>query len=73
MHETMVSERKPLIAIDEFPTKVKTTQCTPTTETEQILTINDLSNHKQKCLSRKILYILIVLNLIVLASILLFT
>ncbi|MBN1807091.1 MAG: hypothetical protein JW837_17720 [Sedimentisphaerales bacterium] len=73
MHETVVSERKPLIAINGFLPKVKTTQGRPTTEPEQLLTIDDLAAHKQKLLSRQILYILIVINLIVLGSILLLT
>jgi hypothetical protein len=73
MQDTMVRERKPIIAIDDFPKKVETTQGTSITETEQFLTIADLAAHKQKLLSRKILYILIIVNLIVLGSIFLFT
>ena len=72
MQETMVTERKPLIAIKDFPAKVKTTKAKSTPETELRLTINDLAAHKQKLLSRKILYLIIVVNLLVLASIIIF-
>ena len=73
MQNTMVTERKPLIVIKDFPAKIKTTKETSPKETEQWLTIDDLAAHKQKLLSKKILYLLIVVNLLVLASIILFT
>jgi len=72
MQDTMVTERKPLFAIKDFPAKVKTTQEIPINETDQWLTIDDLAAHKQKILSKKLLYLLIVVNLLVLASIILF-
>jgi hypothetical protein len=72
MQDTMVTERKPLIAIKDFPAKVKTTKAKPTTETKEYLTIDDLAEHKQKLLSKKILYLLIVVNLLVLVSIIIF-
>ena len=72
MQDTMVTERKPLIAIEDFPAKVKTTQEIPITETEKLLTIDDLAAHKQKILSKKLLYLIIAVNLLVLASIILF-
>lgn len=73
MQDTMVTERKPLIAIKDFPAKIKTTQETQTIENKEWLTIGDLAEHKQKLLSKKILYLLIVVNLLVLASIIIFT
>ena len=73
MHDTIATERKPLFAIKDFHPKIKTTKETSTTETERWLTIDDLAAHKQKLLSKKILYLLIVINILVLASIILFT
>ena len=72
MQDTMVTGRKPLFAIKDFPTKVKTKQETSSIENKELLTINDLAEHKQKLLSIKILYLLIVVNLLVLASIIIF-
>lgn len=73
MQDTIATERKPLFAIKDFQPKIKTTKETSTTETERWLTIDDLAAHKQKLLSKKILYLLIVINMLVLASIILFT
>lgn len=73
MQNTMVTERKPLIALDDFPAKIKTTQEASATENGQLLTIDDLAAHKQKILMKKILIMVIVVNLIVLISIILFT
>ena len=72
MQETMVTQRKPLFAIKDFPAKVKTKKETSAIENKEHLTINDLAEHKQKLLSRTILYLLIVVNLLVLASIIIF-
>ena len=72
MQDTMVTETKPFIAIKDFSTKVKTKQETSTIENKERLTINDLAEHKQKLLAKKILYLLIVVNLLVLASIIIF-
>jgi hypothetical protein len=73
MQDTMVTESKPLIAIDDFPAKVKTTQDTTFTENEQSITLDDLVTHMEKRLMRKLLIIVIVVNLMVLISIILFT
>jgi hypothetical protein len=73
MQGTMVTKSKPLIAIDDFPAKVKTTQDTSFTENELLITLDDLATHKEKCLMRKLLIMVIVVNLIVLISIVLCT
>lgn len=71
MQETMVTEREPLIAIEDLPIKIKTPQGTSAEEKEQLLTIDDLADYKQKILMKKILIMVVVVNLIVLISILL--
>lgn len=71
MQNTMVSKSKPSIVIDAFPPKIKTTQDTSCTEDEQFLTIEDLAAYKQKILMKKILLMVIFVNLIVLMSIIL--
>jgi hypothetical protein len=48
-------------------------QDTKVVEKEPLITINDLAGHKQKRLMRKLLIMVIVVNLIVLLSIILFT
>ncbi|NQT00679.1 MAG: hypothetical protein HQ580_01505 [Planctomycetes bacterium] len=73
MQDTMVTEKEPLITIDDFPSKVKTTQNTTATESEPLITIDDLATYKQKLLMRNLLIMVIVVNLIVLISIILFT
>ena len=73
MQNTMVREEKPLIAIEDSPTKVKTTQGTTFTENEPLITLDDLVTHKEKRLVRKLLMMVIVVNLIVLVSIVLCT
>lgn len=72
MQDTMVTERKPLIALDDFPAKTKTTQGTSAIEKEQLLMRDDLAEYKQKILMKKMLIMVIVVNLIVLISIILF-
>lgn len=69
MPETMVTESEPLIEIDDFPAKSTKTQGTSATEREQLLTIDYSSEYKQKLLMKKILFLVIVVNLIVLISI----
>ncbi len=73
MPDTMVTESEPLVATKDFPDKTNTTQGTSTIENEQIITIDDLAAHKQKLLMKKILILVIVVNLIVLISIILTT
>lgn len=73
MQNTMVTESKPLIAIDDFHTEKKTTQNTPAKEKTQLVTLDDLVAHKQKILSKKILILVIIVNMAVLLSIILFT
>jgi hypothetical protein len=67
----MVTEREPLIAIDDLPIKIKSPQGTSAAEKEQLLTIDDLAAYKQKILMKKILITVIVVNVIVLISIVL--
>ena len=67
----MVTEREPLIAIDDLPIKIKTPQGTSAAEKEQLLTIDDLAAYKQNILMKKILITVIVVNVIVLISIVL--
>ena len=73
MQDTMVTNNKPLIAIDDFPAEVKTTQYTTFPENEPLITIDDLAYHIEKRLMRNLLFMVIVVNLIVLISIILFT
>ena len=73
MQDTMAKKREPLIAIDDFPTKVKTTQGTTFAENEPLITLDDLAAHKEKCLMHKLLILVILVNLIVLISIILCT
>ena len=71
MQNTMVREEKPLIAIDDSTTKVKTTQGTTFTENESLITLDDLATHKERRLMRKLLIMVIVVNVLVLISIIL--
>ena len=71
MQNTMVTESEPLIAIGDLPIKIKTPQGTSAAEKEQLLTIDDLAEYKQKILMKKILLMAIVVNVIVLISIIL--
>ena len=73
MQDTMADKKEPLIAIDGFPNKIKTTQGTIFTENEPLITLDDLVAHKEKSLMRKLLIVVIVVNLIVLISIILCT
>ena len=73
MQDTVAKKKGPLIAIDDFPTKVKTTQGTTFTENESLITLDDLATHKEKRLMRKLLIMVIVVNLIVLICIILCT
>ena len=71
MQDTIVNKKEPLIAIDDFPTKARTTQGTTFTENEPLITLDDLVIHKEKRLTRMLLIMVIVVNLIVLISIIL--
>ncbi len=71
MQDTMVTESEPLIAIDDFPTKVKTTQDTLFTGNEPLISLDDLAAHEEKRLMRKLLVMVIVVNMLVLISIIL--
>ncbi len=73
MQDTMANKIEPVIAIDDFLTKVKTTQDTTFPENESLITLDDLATHKEKRLMRKLLITVIVVNLIVLISIILCT
>ena len=73
MRNTMVIEKKPLIAIDSSTDKVKTAQDTTFIENEPVITLDDLAAHKEKCLAQKLLIMIVVVNLIVLISIILCT
>ena len=73
MQDTVAKKKGPLIAIGDFPAKVKTTQGTTFTENEPLITLDDLATHKEKRLMRELLIMVIVVNLIVLISIILCT
>ncbi len=73
MQDTMANKKKPLIAIDDFPNKVKTTQYASFTENEPLITLDDWVAHNEKRLMPKLLIMVIVVNLIVLISIILWT
>ena len=72
MQDTMAKEKEPLIAIDDYYTNVKTTQGTSFTENEPLITLEDLVTLQEKRLMRKLLIIVIVVNLLVLISIILY-
>jgi t-SNARE complex subunit (syntaxin) len=69
----MVTESEPLVAIDDVPAETNTTQDTSATENEQLLTIDISAAYKQKLLMKKILILIIIVNLVVLISIILCT
>lgn len=71
MQDTMANIKEPLITTDDYPTRVKTTQGTSFTENEPLITLNDLAAHQEKRLMRKLLIMVIVVNLLVLISIIL--
>lgn len=71
MQDTLANIKEPLVARDDFPTRVKTTQDTSFTENEPIITLDNLAAHKEKRLMRKLLIMVIVVNLLVLISIIL--
>ncbi|MBC8468314.1 MAG: hypothetical protein H8D56_02480 [Planctomycetes bacterium] len=71
MQDTMANIKEPLIATDDYPTRVKTTQGTSFTENEPLITLDDLAAHEEKRLMRKLLIMVIVVNLLVLISIIL--
>ncbi len=73
MQDTMANKKKPLIAIDDFSTKVKTAQDASFTENEPLFTLDDWVAHNEKRLMPKLLIMVIVVNLIVLISIILWT
>ena len=73
MQDTMANKKKPLIAIDDFTTKVNTTQDASFTENEPLITLEDWAAHNEKRLMRKLLIMVIVVNLLVLISIILCT
>ena len=73
MQDTLASKKKPLIAIDDFTTKVKTTQDASFNENEPLITLDDWIAHNEKRLMPKLLIMVIVVNLIVLISIILWT
>ena len=73
MQDTMANKKKPLIAIDDLTTKVKTTQDASFTENEPLITLDDWAAHNEKRLMRKLLIMVIVVNLLVLISIILCT
>jgi len=72
MQNTMV-RKKPLIAIDDSATEVKTTQFTSFIGNEPLITLDDLTTHKEKHLMQKLFNMVIVVNLTVLISIILCT
>ena len=73
MQNTMVRRKKPLIAIDDSATKVKTTQYTSLTGNEPLITLDDLVSHKVKLVKQKLFDMVILVNLMVLISIVLCT
>lgn len=74
MQETMVTEREPLIAPEDFPAKTETKKVSYTIENKKLVAACDeLAAYKQKLLMKKIIILVIVVNLIVLISIILST
>ena len=71
MQDTMAKIKEPLIVTEDYSTKVKTTQGTSFTGNEPLITLDDLAAHQEKRLMRKLLIMVIVVNLLVLVSIIL--
>jgi len=71
MQDTMANKKEPLIAIDDYYTNAKTTQDSVFTENEPLITLDELAAHEEKRLIRKLLIMVIVVNLLVLISIIL--
>ena len=71
MQDTMANKKEPLIAIDDYLTKVKATQGTSFAGNEPLITLDNLAAHEEKRLMRKLLIVVIVVNLLVLISIIL--
>ena len=73
MQDTMVRRKKPLIAVDDSASKVKTTQYISFTGNESLITLDDLAYHKVTLLMQKLFNMVILVNLMVLISIVLCT
>ena len=73
MQDTMANIKEPLIVTDDCCTKVKTTQGTSFTKNEPLITLDDLAAHEEKRLMRTFLIMVIVVNLLVLISIILYS
>ena len=71
MQDTMAEEKEPLIATEDYSTKVKTTQGKSFTENVPLITLEELVALQEKRLMRKLLIMVIVVNLLVLISIIL--
>jgi hypothetical protein len=71
MQDTMAKEKEPLIAIDDYPTRIKTTQGISFTENVPLITLDELVTLQEKRLMRKLLILVILVNLLVLISIIL--
>lgn len=69
MQDTMAKEKEPLIATEDYSTTVKTAQGTSFTGNELIITLDDLAAHEERRLMRKLLIMVIVVNMLVLISI----
>ncbi|MCP4610155.1 MAG: hypothetical protein GY845_15710 [Planctomycetes bacterium] len=71
MQDTMAKEKEPLIATEDYYTNVKTTQGTSFTENDPLITLEDLVTLQEKRIMRKLLIMVIVVNILVLISIIL--
>ena len=71
MQDAMAKIKEPLIAKEDYSTKVKTTQGTSFTESELLITLDELVTLQEKRLMRKLLIMVIVVNMLVLVSIIL--
>jgi hypothetical protein len=71
MQDAMLTKSKQLIAADNFQAGEKTSHEGSDAQAERKLTLADLAAHKQKILSKKVLILVILINLAVLVSIIL--
>jgi len=72
MQDTMVTESEPLVATEDFPSRTEKPKASYTIENKKLVAACDkLAAHKQKLLMKKILFLVILVNLMVLISIIL--
>jgi hypothetical protein len=71
MRDSVANKQEPLIVMDDYHTNVNTTHDTSFTESEPLITLDELLAQEEKRLMRKLLIMIIVVNLLALVSIIL--